>query len=382
VNKTVAEPVYNLLLQSIRVDNPEDAKQTSEKIISGNDINLDDLFFVSEQHSIKPQLANLINRSDSSLIPKEFREKINLEHRGNLCHQMNFVAEFLRIRKLLNDAGILIVPFKGFWLANEFYGNLADRESVDIDLFVKENDLEQIAVLMAGNGYMPQKDFLPYTVSEIKKNFHEYNFDRFEGDERLFHVEFHWRMSTEVYGMDIRLEDLSSEILKGKLQDREIDVFSPSANFLLTVMHHGGRDLFRELKQVLDFAMILKKDPGLDWMMILNEAERFKIRNLVFVAVRLAADLSGVQVPDEISEKCSSLKVKKLAENRKSYLAEMPAMRSGIIPGLNRWLFRVRALSGLKVKIRMTWVIVSLLLISYLVPAGLRKYFPYSELSS
>ena len=41
----------------------------------------------------------------------------------------------------------MAVPFKGFWIASEFYGNLADRESVDIDLFVKENDLEKIAVV-------------------------------------------------------------------------------------------------------------------------------------------------------------------------------------------------------------------------------------------
>ena len=88
---------------------------------------------------------------------------------------------------------------------------------------------------MEREGYKPQPGlFTIYSIEEIKKNFHEYNFDRFEGDERLFHVEFHWRMSTANYGMDISLDDLSSEIVKGKLQDQEIEVFSPSANFLLT----------------------------------------------------------------------------------------------------------------------------------------------------
>ena len=62
-------------------------------------------------------------------------------------------------------------------------------------------------------------------------------------------------------------------------------------------MHHGGRDLFRELKQVLDFAMILKKDPELNWEMILKEADRFNVRNLVLIAVKLASDLTGIKIP-------------------------------------------------------------------------------------
>lgn len=382
MKKSIEPDVFSILLQAIRSEITNDYLSNVEEFIRRNDILWDDLFYSAELHSIKPQLAKLIKRVDKSLVPEEFIQKLNREHQEVLIRQMSFVAEFLRIKQILVDAGIVIVPFKGFWLASEFYGNLSDRESVDIDLFVKENDLEKIAVYMAELGYKPQVDFLPYTLTEIKKNFHEYNFDRFVGDERLFHVEFHWRMSTEVYGMDIRLEDLSPEIIKGKLQDHEIDVFTPSANLLLTVMHHGGRDLFRELKQILDFAMILKRDPGLNWKIILNEADKFNVRNLVLIAVKLASDLTGINIPDEISEITGSEKIHKLAENRKKFLAQTHDRMSGLTVGLSRWMFRMRSLTSLKVKIRMTWLIIMLLVVSYLVPVGLRKYFPYGELSS
>jgi hypothetical protein len=294
---------------------------------------------------------------------------------------MSFASEFLRLRKVLKDAGIIVVPFKGFWIASEYYGNLANRESVDIDLFVKSDDLEQISVIMKKEGYTPQIGFLEYSIEEIKKNFHEYNFDRFEGDERLFHVEFHWRMSTENYGMDITLDDLSSEIVKGRLQDQEIEVFSQSANFLLAVMHHGGRDLFRELKQVLDFAMIMKKEPELNWGMILAKADRFNIRNMVLVAVKLASDLTGITTPSEISFYSNSDKIVKLADNRKKYLMRNQVKISGLKNGFNRWRFRMMALSGLKIKIRITWLIIFVLVSTYLVPKGIRKHFPYGELA-
>ncbi|HUX95289.1 MAG TPA: nucleotidyltransferase family protein [Bacteroidales bacterium] len=382
MNSSVNTTVFNILLQSIRLNDVQDAVSKAESIISENIINWDDLYSASGQHSIRPQLAKLITSVDPSLIPNEFRQKLDLAHHEILYRQMSFVSEFLKIRQLLHSAGIMAVPFKGFWIASEFYGNLADRESIDIDLFVRDSDLGQIAAIMINEGYKPQNDFLKYSIDEIKKYFHEYNFDRFEGNERLFHVEFHWRMSTENYGMDITFEDLSSEIAPGKLQDHEIDVFSPSANLLLTVMHHGGRDLFSELKQVLDIAMIMKNDPGLDWKMILHQADRFKVRNLVLVAVSLASDLSGVQIPEEIEVIVSSEKITKLVENRKRFLEQISEMKSGLVLGLNRWWFRMRALTSLRIKMKLTWLIMVLLFTSFLVPGKLRKYFPYSELSS
>ena len=66
-------------------------------------------------------------------------------------------------------------------------------------------------------------------------------------------------MSSPVYGLGISFEDLSSQIVAGKLQGTDLRVFTPSAAFLLAVMHHGGKDPFNELKYVLDFAMILQE---------------------------------------------------------------------------------------------------------------------------
>jgi len=382
MKKSYDPAVFNILLQAIRSDITDDYLSNAEEIIRTNDILWNDLFYSAELNSIIPQLTKLINRVDQSLVPEDFRQKLNLTHQEILCQQMSFASEFIRLRKVLKDAGIIAVPFKGFWIASEFYGNLADRESVDIDLYVHENDLEQIAIIMKGEGYTPQVGFLKYSIKEIKENFHEYNFDRFEGDERLFHVEYHWRISTENYGMDITLCDLSSEIIKGKLQDQEIEVFSPSANFLLAVMHHGGRDLFRELKQVLDFAMIMKREPELDWKMILNDAERFNVRNLVLVAVKLASDLTAVNIPEEISDIAGSEKITRLTENRKKFLIQLSEKRSVLIYGFYRWWFRMRALSSLRIKLKITWLIFVVLFVTYLVPPGLRKYFPYGELAA
>ena len=374
-------PCHHLLLQAVTHTDSRALVLKAEKIIREEKPDWNDLLMEAEVHSVKPQLAGLLVRLDKSMIPEWFREKINSEHREVLVAQMGFVSEFLMIRKKLSDAGIVVVPFKGFWLASEYYGNLGDRESVDIDLFVKEDDLVKIAALMPELGYTPQAGFQPYSIEDIKKNFHEYNFDRFSGEDRVSHVEFHWKMSIKIYGMDITMDELSSEVRKGKLQGNEIECFSPSANLLLTIMHHGGRDLFRDLKQVLDISRLIH-DHDIEWERLINLADRYRVTNLLFVGVRLAADLTAVEIPDYLREGISSRKIKSLSENRKKALSKAAENQNQLRLGFDRWLFRMRSLRGVFFKMKLSWFILMLLLTNIIVPAKMRKYFPYSAVSS
>ncbi len=54
-----------------------------------------------------------------------------------------------------ND-NITVVPFKGFWLGESMYGNLAGRTSSDMDLFISLGDLDKVKRIMKGDGiYRP-----------------------------------------------------------------------------------------------------------------------------------------------------------------------------------------------------------------------------------
>lgn len=338
---------------------------------------LSSLYNLAEFHSVKPQLLKFTEKLDSAIKASDIKNKIRLDCHEIVVEQLGFTAEFLRLHKIFSKRKISVIPFKGFWVAAEYYGNLGDRESVDIDLFVREEDLDVIAEVMTAEGYEAQKDFQGYSVSEIRRKFHEYNFDKFHGEKRLYHVEFHWRMSTPVYGMDITFKDLAGEIKEGSLNGNEIVVFSSSAQFLLLVMHHGGKDLFRELKQVLDFAMILQRRNDLNWNWIMEKAGRYHLKKMVLVALRLAMELSVKEMPAEIQQLISSESIRKLADNR---LRKMKSgYFKGVREGMDRWLFRMNGLTGIWIKIRITWFIFFLILIKSTIPASLRRYFPYSE---
>ena len=177
-------PEFEILKLAVRLDDQAAAVEEARRIISGHKIDWDDLFLRADMHSIKPQLAMLLSGMTETVVPAVFSEKIGDARRQNLYEQLSNVAEFFEIISMLREAGITAVPFKGFWLAHEYYGNLADREGVDIDLLIDYDDLDRVMELMPLRGYRLERSSDPGLVDKIKKESAELNFDRFEGDVR------------------------------------------------------------------------------------------------------------------------------------------------------------------------------------------------------
>ena len=121
----------------------------------------------------------------------------------NLVRQLRYVAEFFQIRDWLEKEGIIVIPYKGFWLGEDIYGNLADRESGDIDLFIDWNELEKIKAIMTQKGYLLHEALTGLTDDYIFNELAEYNFDKYSGDICISHVEFHWRSSMTFYRIGI-----------------------------------------------------------------------------------------------------------------------------------------------------------------------------------
>lgn len=347
-------PEFELLLQSLRLDDHVVAAAEAERITGSDSVDWDELLARSDLHSVRPQLARMISGVDEGVVPAGFREKISNEYQENLVRQLRFVSEFFRIRKILDEAGISMVPFKGFWLAHDAYGNLADHELQDVDVFINERDLERIKVLMEENGYIVEPACQPYSIEEIRHISQEYNFVMMQDGVSTFYIEFHWGICPPGYGMDIRLEDLASQTMMGIIQGQELQVFTPSAHLLLVVMHHGGKDRFIKLKHVLDIALIMKKHEDIDWEWVINTARRFHAEKLIYIGVRLASVLTGLSIPEGVRVQAGTREISSLAMNRIRLMMKPPGYWYSVSFNFSNWLFRVRSRTGLGTKIRLT----------------------------
>jgi len=352
-------------------EHKEKAVAEAEKIIRSTDINWELLFQYADGHSVKPQLAGLVAIIRQDLVPDDFREKVDDARRRILIDQLDHVSEFFRVRKRLTDEGITVIPFKGFWLADKYYGDLSLRESDDIDVFVRFDDLATIRKVMPETGYQIGAPYL----QEVDRRSCEFNYGLYSGGRCISHLEFHWRMAPSGFGLDITLDDLVSQLVVSEIQGQSFEAFSPAATLLLTMMHHGGKDAFAELKQVYDIAMILRRADEIDWQWLSAEARRFGCHSLLRISTELASIVTGMAIPGQLKSLADSSRISRLALERARNLAIPPWERRHFGNQARDWLFRIRSRDGMAIKVRLTLRFIRKVVMPWLVPQRLHPLF-------
>ncbi len=224
-------------------------------------------------------------------------------------------------------------------------------------------------------GYTGHDSLEELTDAYIQDEMAEYNFDRYENGVCQAHVEFHWRSTMSFYRMDITLEDMRSQIITGTLQGREVEVFSPSANLLLVVMHHGGKECFWQLKQILDIAHIIRRYPDLDIEWLFQQTERFHVRRLLFLGVRLASELTGISIPAVFAGDGNNERISRMARSRLRLLAKPVSELSAYKDRVASWLFEIRSRDGLKTKVQLLYYTLRKIITPRLVPGKLHYLF-------
>ncbi len=366
----------NLLHQSARLDDPDDAIKEAERIIGSGRIKWDDLYIMADFHCIKPQVTSMLKKLPDGFVPEGVSNRFSEAGRNNIFQQLQNAGEFLKVKHLLDEAGIKAVPFKGFWFDYDLYGNLGNRESSDIDVFIDIKDLERIKPVMHSAGYQTQGTLLELTDEYIRNELAEYNFNKYDGEARLAHVEFHWRIGLRAYRMNINMSDLESQIKNSVFQNRELEVFSPSANLLLAVMHHGGKDRYIKIKDIIDIALLIRKYRNdTDWNWLLSKAKEFNVSTLVFLGARLASILTGIEIPSEIREKTFSAGTGKLAEKCLIRMELPPARWFSFNDEMNGWFFKIRTRDGLKIKSWLSYYTIRKIILPHLVPLRWRYLF-------
>ena len=364
-------PEYELLQLSLHINDISGRDTRTRELISAHDINWSLLYGLADFHKVKPQLAGLFSGSVYEMAPAGFTSSLEDGCRQNLTDQLGHVSEFFRVARRLAEVGITVVPFKGFWLAEKYYGNLAARESDDIDVFVRYADLVKIRSIMPDTGY---RIGTPY-LQEVNRRDCEFNYGLYSGGRCISHIEFHWRMAPSGFGLDITLDDLAGCIVNSEVQGQPLPVFDPSATLLLTVMHHGGKDAFASLKQVNDIAVILRREEEIDWQWLMDEARRFGCMSLVAVSASLASLVTGVPVPDYLRAEAGSERTRRLADNRFRYLSVQPDKRRKFRFQVHDWLFRIRSRDGLAVKLKLLMRFIRKVFIPWIIPKRFHYLF-------
>lgn len=207
-------------------------------------------------------------------------------------------AEAVRLKDAFDKADLPMLSMKGPSLAMLAYGNLALRESKDLDILVPRNSLLPATALMVAAGYRRLDP--PERISEtqlklllrLRKDFDYVN------DEKRLHVELHWRLLSNPHLMSDTTVISSSRAVKlsGAM---ELRTLGPDDLFTY-LCAHGAVHWWYQMKWLADIGALLAKEPREGVERLYRAAELRGASLAAGQAILLCHRLLAADVPEEL----------------------------------------------------------------------------------
>lgn len=251
---------------------------------------------LADLHGASPLLYQALSRMQDE-VPAPEMVTLRQRCQTNL-HQALFLArELIRILDCLDPLAIEVMPYKGVTLAETMYGDMALRQSGDIDLLIHGKDLPRIRSAVRELGYTPH---LPLSAAEERSYLlsgYECAFDGAAGRNLL---EVQWALQPRFYAVDLDMEALFQRAVTVTVAGRRMKTPSPE-DLLLVLSIHAAKHAWGRLIWISDIAQIVTL-PGLNWSEVQDQAARLGIERILRVTLLLAEKLLGVSIPENIQE--------------------------------------------------------------------------------
>jgi hypothetical protein len=187
-----------------------------------------------------------------------------------------------------------VMPYKGLALAEALYGDIALRQSGDIDLLVRPRDFARIRNALAQLDYLPQARFSVMQEAAYLKSGYECVFDGPAGRNLL---EVQWATLPGFYGVDFEMGSIFDRAVTVAVAGQQMKTPSPADLFLVLSMH-AAKHVWGRLIWLCDIDRLMSL-PAVDWNRIESAARQLGIVRMLRVTMLLVSGLLSERIPFE-----------------------------------------------------------------------------------
>ncbi len=254
----------------------------------------EEVFQLVSRHRLFPMAKELVDFSAF-----KDRQKWDNAISRSARRAMLYTKTLIQFQNEYRRHNIQAIPFKGPVLAYSLYGDIGKRQFVDLDLLVRQDDLERCILIAEEMGFSllyPKGDF-----SEIRWNYYfkwKNDLVLYHEEERVFvelHVGVYYHKLLPRQHDEIFFRDLVKESI-GAIS---MDCLNRNNTFLYLAFHGGFHQYFR-LFWLRDFAEALQKW-DLDHRLILKNAKEIGIERLLGLSLVLAEEFFNTEIPPDYS---------------------------------------------------------------------------------
>lgn len=249
---------------------------------SSRPINNDELFSLAAENGV----ASIIYRNSLALqlIPQDLRDRLKYAYYSVLRENTKHLEETCRISTALKDNGIESIVLKGSAASELLFKDTGVYPTGDIDMLVRSSDISMASGILKYIGYeMFDNTDLP----------EESDYLNFQG--RAYFLDLHRRLATPDF--DIPDEFWWKDSINVTLCNQLLKILSGERYLLFSILHFISHQC-RTLKFfVLIDAVICGHEGGMDWDKVVHYSERYGLRRVVFLTLKLLNEIMGTEVP-------------------------------------------------------------------------------------
>jgi hypothetical protein len=220
--------------------------------------------------------------------------------------------------RVLNDARVPALLPKGLWLDRFVYATPGSRYSYDIDIYVHDGDLDRASAALADSGFRRVANKhgigLVYQSGEIPVLLELQTFRR--PQKAKFRETYLWDPK-ELWGRATEQRFGGATFLALRAEDL----------LVFLAVHLAERHHFERLIWIRDIREIVNHyAASLDWQIVIDTAKRWRCATYVYFTLRLAQDLAGAAIPQDVLEQLRPRYWSGIAFQRTLWAEDLPRL--------------------------------------------------------
>ncbi|WP_310877439.1 nucleotidyltransferase domain-containing protein [Priestia megaterium] len=286
----------------------------SEEIIPSKEINWSYFLELVKHHRVCP-LIYLKLKETPDAVPSNVIEALFQEYKKNTFKMLQLTGEMETLDKVFQENDIETLCLKGPPVAYDLFGDTSLRMSKDLDILVREEELEKAESILFSLGY--EKEEIPTVLNEIKWRHHHIAYFH---PRKKIQVEVHWRLHPRPMKRT-SFEELWSRKRESQVTKHSVS-FMEKEDLLLFLISHGARHGWFRLRWLKDIdQMVRNKD--INYVHLKKLAIKYQQKNLVGQAFQLANLFFQTPVHEELQGIVNTKRANQLAEKALPFIKEM-----------------------------------------------------------
>lgn len=270
---------------------PSDADRLRAMACAGPDWAL--VLHLARIHRLEPLLQASLNACGTAPVPGSVLVSLqaSVEEQTRRNHQLT--TELLELLHRFEAERIRVIPYRCSELAVLAYGDLSLRPIGDLDLLVQQRDAERAKAALIATGR--------YGLRRERSSWCHLRSD-------AARIDLYWKLGDPWGPAPGRFEELFERVRPVALRGGTVPALA-SEDLMLALAIDFARDWSagrRRIVRICDVAELVRRDPNIDWALLLGRARAAGAHRMVLLHLRIAHELLGVGLPADVLARAQS----------------------------------------------------------------------------